>query len=80
MFMLRNFILLGNLQNYIYVTIQISEAIKLRFCFEDDHRNYISQYFRLGCTVTQAVSHWLSTTEAWVRVRAAYGVCGGQSF
>jgi hypothetical protein len=33
----------------------------------------------LGRAVAQAVSRWLSTTAARVRVRAACGVCGGQS-
>jgi hypothetical protein len=32
-----------------------------------------------GRAVAQAVSRWLPTTAARVRVRAAYGVCGGQS-
>jgi hypothetical protein len=33
----------------------------------------------LGCEVAQAVRRWLPTTAARVRVRAACGVCGGQS-
>jgi hypothetical protein len=32
-----------------------------------------------GRAVAQAVSHWLPTAAARVRVRAARGVCGGQS-
>jgi hypothetical protein len=32
-----------------------------------------------GRTVAQAVSRWLPTAAARVRVRAACGVCGGQS-
>jgi hypothetical protein len=32
-----------------------------------------------GRAVAQAVSRWLSTAAARVRVRAACGVCGGQS-
>jgi hypothetical protein len=32
-----------------------------------------------GRAVTQAVSSWISTAAARVRVRAACGVCGGQS-
>jgi hypothetical protein len=32
-----------------------------------------------GRFVAQAVSRWLSTAAARVRVRAACGVCGGQS-
>jgi hypothetical protein len=32
-----------------------------------------------GRAVAQAVSRWLPTAAARVRVRAAYGVCGGQS-
>jgi hypothetical protein len=34
---------------------------------------------QVGRTVAQAVSRWLPTTAAWVRVRGACGVCGGQS-
>jgi hypothetical protein len=33
----------------------------------------------IGCAVAQAVSRWLRTPAARVPVRAAYGVCGGQS-
>jgi hypothetical protein len=32
-----------------------------------------------GRAIAQAVSRWLPTAVAWVRVRAACGVCGGQS-
>jgi hypothetical protein len=32
-----------------------------------------------GCAIAQAVSRWLPTVAAWVHVRAACGVCGGQS-
>jgi hypothetical protein len=32
-----------------------------------------------GRAVAQAVSHWVPTVAARVRVRAACGVCGGQS-
>jgi hypothetical protein len=32
-----------------------------------------------GRAVAQAVSRWLSTAAAWVRVRAGYGFYGGQS-
>jgi hypothetical protein len=32
-----------------------------------------------GHAVAQAISRWLPTTVAWVRVQAACGVCGGQS-
>jgi hypothetical protein len=34
---------------------------------------------RKGRAVAQAVSLWLPTLAARVRVRRAYGVCGGQS-
>jgi hypothetical protein len=34
---------------------------------------------KLGRAVAQAVSRWLPTAAARVRVRAACGVCGGQS-
>jgi hypothetical protein len=33
----------------------------------------------VGCAVAQAVSRWIPTTAARVRVRAACRVCGGQS-
>jgi hypothetical protein len=33
----------------------------------------------VGRAVAQAVSRWLPTAAACVRVRAACGVCGGQS-
>jgi hypothetical protein len=32
-----------------------------------------------GRAVAQAVSRWLPTAAAWVRVRATCGICGGQS-
>jgi ribosomal protein S14 len=32
-----------------------------------------------GRAVAQAVSRWLPTAAARVRIRAACGVCGGQS-
>jgi hypothetical protein len=32
-----------------------------------------------GRAVAEAVSRWLPTAAAWVRFRAACGVCGGQS-
>jgi hypothetical protein len=37
------------------------------------------KYESLGRAVAQAVSRWLRTAAARVRLRAAYGVCGGQS-
>jgi hypothetical protein len=40
---------------------------------------YISNYESEGRAVAQAVSRWLPTAAARVRVRAACGVCGGQS-
>jgi hypothetical protein len=36
-------------------------------------------YIVCGRAVAQAVSRWLPTAAARVRVRAACGVCGGQS-
>jgi hypothetical protein len=33
----------------------------------------------VGRAIAQAVSRWLPTAAARVRLRAAYGVCGGQS-
>jgi hypothetical protein len=36
-------------------------------------------YHNGGSAVAQTVSRWLPTAAAWVRVRAACGVCGGQS-
>jgi hypothetical protein len=34
---------------------------------------------KIGRAVAQAISRWLPTAAARVRVRAACGVCGGQS-
>jgi hypothetical protein len=34
---------------------------------------------KFGCAVAQAVSCWLPTAVAWVRVRAACKICGGQN-
>jgi hypothetical protein len=34
---------------------------------------------QMGRAVAQAVSRWLPTAAAWVRVRATCGICGGQS-
>jgi hypothetical protein len=39
----------------------------------------ISEKGVLGRSVAQAVSRWFPTAAPRVRVRAAYGVCGGQS-
>jgi hypothetical protein len=39
----------------------------------------LKSYTTLGRAVAQAVSRWLPTAEAQVRVRVACGVCGGQS-
>jgi hypothetical protein len=41
--------------------------------------DYITFSINLGCAVVQSVSRWLPTPAAWVRVRAAFGVCGGKS-
>jgi hypothetical protein len=35
--------------------------------------------YKLDCALAQAVSRWLPTAAARVRIRAACGVCGGQS-
>jgi hypothetical protein len=43
------------------------------------HSLYRLSYPGLGRTVAKAVSCWLPTAVARVRVRAACGVCGGQS-
>jgi hypothetical protein len=39
----------------------------------------VKLYLSLGRAVAQAVSRWLPTAASRVRVRAACGVCGGQS-
>jgi hypothetical protein len=39
----------------------------------------MKDYPLLGRAVALAVSRWLSTAAVRVCVRAAYGVCGGQS-
>jgi hypothetical protein len=43
------------------------------------HSHYLIMLIILDRAVAQAVSHWLPTVAAWVRVQAACGVCGGQS-
>jgi hypothetical protein len=40
--------------------------------------NVIYSYF-VGRAVAEAAGRWLPTAAARVRVRAAFGVCGGQS-
>jgi hypothetical protein len=39
----------------------------------------VNLFLHLGRAIAQAVSRWLPTAAARVRVRAACGVCGGQS-
>jgi hypothetical protein len=39
----------------------------------------VISYCEDGRAVAQAVGSWLSTAEARVGIRAACGVCGGQS-
>jgi hypothetical protein len=41
--------------------------------------NGLKKHSLFGRAVAKAVSRWLPTAEARVRVRAACGVCGGQS-
>jgi hypothetical protein len=40
---------------------------------------YCEVFVVCGRAVAQAVSRWVPTAAAWDRVRAACGVCGGQS-
>jgi hypothetical protein len=40
---------------------------------------YVRQTYRGGRAVVQAVSRWLPTVAARVRIHAVCGVCGGQS-
>jgi hypothetical protein len=41
---------------------------------------YLKVYLlTLDRAVARAVSRWLPTAAAWVRVRVAFGVCDGQS-
>jgi ABC-type Co2+ transport system permease subunit len=42
-------------------------------------RSITAVTLRIGRAVAQAVSRWLPTVAARVRVRAACGICGGQS-
>jgi hypothetical protein len=35
--------------------------------------------YKIGHAVAQAVSRWLPTVAVRVHIRAAHGVCGGQS-
>jgi hypothetical protein len=41
--------------------------------------SFLIKMFKNGLAVAQAVSRWLPTAVARVRVQAACGVCGGQS-
>jgi hypothetical protein len=56
---------------------------QLKFCISglSEHKStyIISNLLHYGRAVAQAVSRWLPTAVARVRVRAACGVCGGQS-
>jgi hypothetical protein len=45
---------------------------------DKEQMHYFISIFTLGRAVVQAVSCWLPTAAARVRVRAACGVCGGQ--
>jgi hypothetical protein len=51
----------------------------LLFCFMVHVVHVVVLVIGKGHAVAQAVSRWLLTAVAWVRVRAACGVCGGQS-
>jgi hypothetical protein len=59
----------------MYVCICLSVCLCMYVCI------YLSiyLYIYLGRAVAQAVSPWLPTVAARVRVRAACGVCSGQS-
>jgi hypothetical protein len=48
-----------------------------RLYYEDTNR--VELVVCVGCVVPQAVSRWLPTAAARVRVRTACGICGGQS-
>jgi hypothetical protein len=54
---------------------------KMRSSISYTRRNKIYSFYMLIFTfvIAQAVSRWLPTVAARVRVRAACGVCGGQS-
>jgi hypothetical protein len=65
-----NFHLCGNLKFYCdFQSIILLWACELMLLF----------YALLGRAVAQAVSRWFPTAAVRVRVRAACGVCGGQS-
>jgi hypothetical protein len=55
-------------------TSHVSRYIRMYSRF---YCNILNAYF--GRTVAQAVSRWLPTPATRIRVRAACGVCGGQS-
>jgi hypothetical protein len=40
--------------------------------------NWVHLTLRPPAAIAQAVSCWLPTTAAWVHIRTACGVCGGQ--
>jgi hypothetical protein len=54
-------------------------CIKYLFSLVDLLHRKLFSILKIGCAVAQAVSRWLPTVVARVRVRAACGFCGGQS-
>jgi hypothetical protein len=61
-----------NMKNHLRVNDNVGD---------DGGRTEITEnnYLCTGGAIAQVVSRWLPTAAARVRVRAAYGVCGGQS-
>jgi hypothetical protein len=57
----------------------LKALISPHFCFAHKARDKRVLNYKSGRAVGQAVSRWLRTAAARVRVRAACGVCGGQS-
>jgi hypothetical protein len=60
----------------IFLCKSPTQSLPLRYSKPNDTCIF---YFHQGCAVAQAVSRWLPTAVARVRVQAACGVCGGQS-
>jgi hypothetical protein len=59
--------------------ISEAKADKFLVCFIAVPQGMLGHTANIGRAVAQAVSYWLPTVAARVCVRAACGVCGGQS-
>jgi hypothetical protein len=64
---------------FLWIRVPFYYLYKIPREDEDALNLRVDQFPSSGCAVAQAVSLWLPTAAARVRVRAACGVCGGQN-